>query len=136
MKLLVVEDELRMMALLRRGLREEGYAVDSATNGQEAIWLAEGQEYAAILLDVMLPGIDGFTVCRRLRDGGCWTPVLMLTARTALDDRVAGLDAGADDYLVKPFRFAELAARVRALTRRGGSRALSRSSSATCRSIR
>jgi two-component system OmpR family response regulator len=121
MKLLVVEDELRMMALLRRGLREEGYAVDSATNGQEAIWLAEGQEYAAILLDVMLPGIDGFTVCRRLRDGGCWTPVLMLTARTALDDRVAGLDAGADDYLVKPFRFAELAARVRALTRRGGS---------------
>lgn len=107
-----------MAALLRRGLEEEGYSVDCAGDGEEALWLAAEQEYAAIVLDVMLPRIDGFQVCRSLRSSGRWTPVLMLTARADVSDRVQGLDAGADDYLTKPFSFAELAARLRALTRR------------------
>jgi two-component system OmpR family response regulator len=119
MRVLVVEDEVRMASLLRRGLSEEGYAVDLAGNGLEAVWRATEFSYDAVVLDVLLPGIDGFEVCRRLRDGGCWVPVVMLTARSDVADRVRGLDAGADDYLAKPFSFAELCARLRALIRRG-----------------
>ena len=107
-----------MATLLERGLRDEGYAVDVAVNGTDGLWLGTENDYDAIVLDVMLPEIDGFTVCRRLRASERWAPVLMLTARTAVEDRVGGLDVGADDYLVKPFSFAELAARVRALVRR------------------
>jgi two-component system OmpR family response regulator len=119
MRILVVEDELKLASLLRRGLVEEGHAVDVARTGDEALALAPGVEYDAIVLDQMLPGIDGVEVCRRLRARDVWAPVLMLTARDAVDDRVAGLDAGADDYLPKPFSFAELLARLRALSRRG-----------------
>ena len=119
MRILVVEDELKMAALIRRGLLEEGMSVDVTERGEEALWMAGSTEYDAIVLDVMLPGIDGFETCRRLRDDGVWSPVLMLTARDAVEDRVAGLDRGADDYLVKPFSFAELRARLRALARRG-----------------
>ncbi|MEU9867923.1 response regulator transcription factor [Actinomadura sp. NPDC048021] len=119
MRVLVVEDEIRTAALLQRGLCEEGYAVDVAANGPDAVWQAVENPYDAIVLDVMLPGLDGFEVCRRLRVGDCWAPVLMLTARDAVSDRVHGLDAGADDYLTKPFSFAELLARLRALVRRG-----------------
>jgi two-component system, OmpR family, response regulator len=119
MRILVVEDELKMAALLRRGLVEEGHAVDVARTGGDAVWLAQATEYDAIVLDVMLPGIDGLEACRRIRDSGVWSPVLLLTARDAVPDRVAGLDAGADDYLAKPFSFAELLARLRALVRRG-----------------
>jgi two-component system, OmpR family, response regulator len=119
MRILVVEDELKMASLLRRGLQEEGHAVDLARTGDDALWMARATEYDAVVLDLMLPGIDGFEVCRRLRDGGIWSPVLMLTARDGVEDRVAGLDAGADDYLPKPFSFAELLARLRALVRRG-----------------
>jgi two-component system OmpR family response regulator len=108
-----------MAGLLKRGLEEEGYAVDVAATGSDAVWAATENPYDAILLDVMLPDVNGFEVCRRLRAGGRWAPVLMLTARTAVTDRVAGLDAGADDYLTKPFSFSELFARVRALVRRG-----------------
>jgi two-component system, OmpR family, response regulator len=117
-RVLVVEDETKLGNLLSRGLREEGYSADLAERGEEALWMAKAVEYDAILLDVMLPGLDGFDVCRRLRADGVWSPVLMLTARDAVDDRVAGLDAGADDYLAKPFSFEELLARLRALTRR------------------
>ena len=117
--MLIVEDELKMAALIRRGLVEEGHAADVAVNGEEAIWMAGATEYDAILLDVMLPDIDGFEVCRRLRDAEVWAPVLMLSARGSVEDRVAGLDAGADDYVLKPFSFAELLARLRALVRRG-----------------
>jgi two-component system, OmpR family, response regulator len=119
MRVLVVEDEVRLALLLKRGLEEEGYAVDTSGDGAEALWHATETEYDAIVLDIMLPGIDGLEVTRRLRAQRRWTPVLLLTARDAIDDRVVGLDAGADDYLVKPFSFAELAARVRALVRRG-----------------
>src|SRR5947207_1417928 len=108
-----------MARLLRRGLEQNGYAVDVVADGTEAVWMGQENEYAAIVLDVMLPGLDGFEVCRRLREHGRWAPVVMLTARTAVPDRVEGLDAGADDYLAKPFSFAELAARLRALVRRG-----------------
>ena len=118
MRVLVVEDETRMSRLLKRGLEEEGHAVDLAADGPEGLWLASENPYAAIVLDVMLPGIDGFELCRRLRAAGVWAPVLMLTARDGVDDRVRGLDAGADDYLVKPFSLLELAARLRALARR------------------
>lgn len=118
MRVLVVEDELKMASLLRRGLMEEGHAVDVARTGDDALWMARAVEYDAVVLDLMLPGIDGVEVCRRLRQDGVWTPVLMLTARDAVEDRVAGLDAGADDYLPKPFAFRELMARLRALTRR------------------
>jgi two-component system OmpR family response regulator len=118
MRILVVEDEVKLAGLLRRGLREEGLAADVARTGDDAIWMARATEYDAIVLDVMLPGADGFEVCRRLREAGTWSPVLMLTARDAVEDRVAGLDAGADDYLTKPFSFAELLARLRALVRR------------------
>jgi len=119
MRVLIVEDETKMAALLQRGLREDGVAADVAAAGEDAVWMAGATEYDAIVLDVMLPGIDGFDVCRRLRADGIRSPVLMLTARDAVDDRVRGLDTGADDYLVKPFSFAELSARLRALTRRG-----------------
>ena len=119
MNVLVVEDEVKMAALIRRGLGEEGLTVDVAPRAEEALGLARASAYDAIVLDVMLPGIDGFETCRRLRADGVWTPVLMLTARGALDDRVAGLDGGADDYLTKPFSFVELLARLRALVRRG-----------------
>jgi two-component system OmpR family response regulator len=118
MRVLVVEDEKKLGELLGRGLREEGYAADVADRGEEALWMAHAVPYDAIVLDVMLPGADGFEICRRLRRDGVWTPVLMLTARDAVDDRVGGLDAGADDYLTKPFAFEELLARLRALTRR------------------
>ena len=118
MRLLIVEDEPNIAAFLDRGLSEEGYAVDVVHNGNDALDWAASAEYDAIVLDVLLPGRDGFAVCRELRARGVQTPVLMLTARDAVDDRVTGLDSGADDYLVKPFAFKELLARLRALTRR------------------
>ena len=120
MRVLVVEDELKMAGLIHRGLLEEGHAADVASTGEDAIWMAEAHPYDAIVLDVMLPGLSGFETCRRLRNNGVWSPVLMLTARDAVEDRVGGLDAGADDYLTKPFSFAELLARLRALARRVG----------------
>ena len=119
MRVLVVEDEVKMAGLLKRALEEEGYAVDVAGRGEDALWLGTENPYDAIVLDLMLPDVDGFEVSRRLREAGRWSPVLMLTARDAVTDRVAGLDAGADDYLTKPFSFAELLARLRALARRG-----------------
>jgi two-component system OmpR family response regulator len=108
-----------MASLIRRGLFQEGLAVDVAGTGEDALWMAQASDYDAIVLDVMLPGINGFETCRRLRTNGVWAPVLMLTARDSVEDRVAGLDTGADDYLVKPFAFAELLARLRAIARRG-----------------
>jgi two-component system OmpR family response regulator len=120
MRVLVVEDKLKMAGLIRRGLVEEGHAADVAATGEDALWMAEAHPYDAIVLDVMLPGLSGFETCRQLRNAGVWSPVLMLTSRDAVEDRVAGLDAGADDYLTKPFSFAELLARLRALVRRGG----------------
>ena len=119
MRVLVVEDEPKMAGLVKRGLEEEGIAVDVAGRGEDAVWMAGSTEYDVVVLDVMLPGFDGFEVCRRLRADEVWTPVLMLTARDAVEDRVTGLDGGADDYLVKPFAFDELLARLRALARRG-----------------
>jgi two-component system OmpR family response regulator len=119
MRVLIVEDEVKLAGLIRRGLKDEGLLADVAVKGEDALWMAGATDYDAIVLDVMLPGIDGFEVCRRLRADGIWSPVLMLTARDAVEDRVAGLDGGADDYLVKPFSFAELVARLRALARRG-----------------
>jgi two-component system, OmpR family, response regulator len=121
MRALVVEDELKMAALIRRGLVEEGYAADVARTGEEAVWMARATPYDAIVLDVMLPGQNGLEVCRLLRESGVWSPILMLTARDGVEDKVSGLDSGADDYLTKPFSFAELLARLRALTRRGPS---------------
>ena len=118
MRVLVVEDETRMASLLKRALEEEGHAVDVAAGGADGLWLATENAYGAVVLDVMLPDLDGFELCRRLRDNGLWVPVIMLTARDSVGDRVRGLDAGADDYLVKPFSLAELAARLRALARR------------------
>ena len=117
--MLIVEDEPKMAGLIKRGLEKEGLAGDVAPTGEEALIFAAAHEYDAIVLDVLLPGIDGFETCRRLRAKTVWTPVLMLTARDAVEDRVTGLDNGADDYLVKPFAFAELLARLRALVRRG-----------------
>ena len=119
MRVLVVEDNARMAALLRRGLTEEGYSVDVVGDGLDAIELASKQPYDAVVLDVMLPGADGFEVCASMRRDGQWAPVLMLTARDELDWRVRGLNAGADDYVIKPFAFAELTARLRAMLRRG-----------------
>src|SRR5882672_5317305 len=119
MRVLIVEDEAKMAGLIRRGLEREGMAVDVADQGEDALWRAEAVEYDAIVLDLMLPGIDGLEVCGRLRDAGVWSPILMLTARDGVKDRVAGLDRGADDYLTKPFSYAELLARLRALARRG-----------------
>jgi two-component system, OmpR family, response regulator len=119
MRVLVVEDEPKLAGLLARGLGEEGHPTDVVASGREAVWMARATPYDAIVLDVMLPGQDGFAVCRELRAANVWTPVLFLTARDSVDDRVAGLDVGGDDYLVKPFSFPELLARLRALTRRG-----------------
>ena len=119
MRVLVVEDEEKLSTLIRRGLVEQGFAVDVTDRGEDALWMAGSAEYDAVVLDVMLPGIDGFATCRRLREDEVWVPILMLTARDAVDDRVAGLDGGADDYLTKPFEFPELYARLRALVRRG-----------------
>jgi two-component system, OmpR family, response regulator len=118
MRLLIVEDEEKLASLLARGLTEEGHAVDVAGNGDDALWMAAATEYDAIVLDVMLPGRDGLSTCRELRARKNWTPVLMLTARDAVEDRVNGLDTGADDYLAKPFSFSELLARLRAVARR------------------
>jgi two-component system, OmpR family, response regulator len=118
-RVLVVEDEARMASVLRRGLEEDGFAVDVAATGEDGVWYARENAYDAIVLDAILPGIDGFTVLERLRRAGRWAPVLLLTARDAVEDRVRGLDLGADDYLTKPFAFAELLARLRALLRRG-----------------
>jgi two-component system OmpR family response regulator len=119
MRVLVVEDEIKMAALLRRGLEGHGLHADVAVSGEDALAMSRSCDYDAVVLDVMLPGIDGFATCRRLRALGVDAPVLMLTARGSVDDRVAGLDGGADDYLTKPFSFAELLARLRALIRRG-----------------
>jgi two-component system OmpR family response regulator len=119
MRVLIVEDEVKMASLIRRGLREEGLAADVAIKGEDALWMAAATDYDAIVLDVMLPGIDGFETCSQLRQKSVWAPVLMLTARDSVEDRVAGLDTGADDYLTKPFSFVELLARIRALARRG-----------------
>jgi len=122
MRILVAEDDVRMAAMLRRGLGEDGYAVDVVSDGLEALWQATEIDYDAIVLDLMLPGADGFEVCRRLRQANRWAPVLLLTARTDVRDRITGLDSGADDYLAKPFSFSELSARLRALIRRGSPR--------------
>jgi two-component system, OmpR family, response regulator len=118
MRVLIVEDKVKMASLLRRALRGEGLSADVAIQGEDALWMASGTRYDAVLMDVMLPGIDGVETCRRLRDAGIWTPVLMLTARGAEADRVAGLDGGADDYVTKPFSLPELLARLRAVARR------------------
>ena len=119
MRVLVVEDAPRLLEILARSLREEGFVVDGAPTGEEALRLAAIAPYDAIVLDIRLPDLDGFEVCRRVREAGSWSPILMLTARDALADRVRGLDTGADDYLTKPFEFPELFARMRALVRRG-----------------
>jgi DNA-binding response OmpR family regulator len=118
-RILVVEDEIKMARAVRRGLEQEGYAVDLSDDGQDALHRATEYDYDAVVLDVMLPGLDGFSLCESLRKRGRWVPVLMLTARDAVQDRIRGLDVGADDYLVKPFAFGELLARLRSLIRRG-----------------
>jgi two-component system, OmpR family, response regulator len=120
-RILVVEDDPKLGPLLRKGLSERGGTADLASSGEDALWMANAQDYDAIVIDVMLPGLDGFETCARLRHDGVWTPVLLLTARDAVEDRVYGLDSGADDYLTKPFSFAELRARLRAIVRRGAS---------------
>jgi two-component system OmpR family response regulator len=117
-RLLIVEDDPAMATMLSRGLRREGYAVDAVGSGADAVWSITETDYDAVVLDAMIPPPDGFEVCRRIRAAGRWVPVLMLTARDGLLDKVHGLDAGADDYLTKPFDLPELLARVRALTRR------------------
>jgi two-component system OmpR family response regulator len=118
-RVLIVEDEVSMASAVRRGLRDVGMLADVAIKGEDALWMAGATDYDAIVLDVMLTGMDGFETCRRLRADGVFAPVIMLTARDAIDDRVAGLNTGADDYLTKPFSFAELVARLQALARRG-----------------
>jgi len=119
MRTLVVEDDPKLGPLLRRALSERGGAADLSETGEDALWMAKSQSYDAIVLDVMLPALDGFETCTRLRAEAVWTPVLLLTARDAVEDRIYGLDCGADDYLTKPFSIAELRARLRALVRRG-----------------
>ena len=122
MKVLVVEDELKMASLLLRGFRNNGDVADVTRTGEDAVWMTAATTYDAVVLDVMLPGMDGFETLAALRKSGRWTPVLMLTARDSVEDRIAGLDVGADDYLTKPFSFDEFLARVRALLRRGADR--------------
>jgi two-component system OmpR family response regulator len=119
MRLLIVEDDSKLAGSLARGLRSEGYAVDLASSGEDALLQARVYDYDVVILDVMIPAPDGVDVCRALREDGRWAPVLMLTARDGVGDRIRGLDAGADDYLVKPFDYGELIARLRALVRRG-----------------
>ena len=121
MRILVVEDDSKLGGLLLRGLSEDGNAADLASGSRDALWMAKANRYDAIVLDVMLPDLDGFQMCAQLRADGVWTPVLMLTARDAVEDRIEGLDAGADDYMTKPFSIAELRARLRAVVRRGAS---------------
>jgi two-component system OmpR family response regulator len=118
-RVLIVEDEVKLASVIRRGLRAEGIAADVAVRGEDAVWMAGATDYDTIILDVMLPGIDGFEVCGKLREESIWAPVIMLTARDGVEDRITGLDRGADDYLTKPFSFDELLARLRALARRG-----------------
>src|SRR3989338_4223908 len=118
MRILVIEDEKKITDFIKRGLKEEGYAVDVAYDGQEGEFLAKTNEYDLILLDLMLPKVDGLSVCKNLRASGILTPIIMLTAKSAVEDRVEGLDAGADDYLMKPFAFEELLARIRAVIRK------------------
>ena len=118
MRVLLVEDDARIARFVAKGLREESYAVDVAENGNDAVYQTEINDYDLIVLDVMIPGMDGFAVCKAIRAGGKRTPILMLTARDGVDDRITGLDSGADDYLTKPFEFRELLARLRALLRR------------------
>jgi two-component system OmpR family response regulator len=118
MRILVVEDDVKLAGILRRAFTERGQATDVASRGEDALWMAGAHAYDVLVLDVMLPGMDGFATCKALRDNGIWAPVLMLTARDGIADRVQGLDAGADDYLTKPFSLAELLARLRALVRR------------------
>jgi two-component system, OmpR family, response regulator len=119
MRVLLVEDDVRMAAAVRRALRASGVVADVAVTGSDALWMVRTADYDAVVLDLMLPDIDGFETCRRLREDGVWVPIIMLTARDAVEDRVKGLDGGADDYLTKPFSLAELLARLRALARRG-----------------
>jgi two-component system, OmpR family, response regulator len=119
MRVLIVEDDVRLAAAIRRGLKAEGIVADVAIRGEDALWMVGATEFDAVVLDVMLPGIDGFETCKRLRGDGLWAPIIMLTARDSIEDRVRGLDQGADDYLIKPFSLAELLARLRALARRG-----------------
>ncbi len=119
MRVLVVEDERKLASLIQKALREQGMLVDVADTGEDALWMASSSSYDVIVLDINLPGIDGFTTCRRLREDEIRTPILMLTARDGVGDRITGLDTGADDYVLKPFDFGELFARVRALARRG-----------------
>ena len=117
-RILIVEDERRLCQIIKKGFTEEGYAVDTAFDGEDGWYLAEAENYDLIILDLMLPKIDGLTICARLRDKGSKTPILILTAKTELDDKISGLNSGADDYLTKPFAFLELKARVGALIRR------------------
>jgi two-component system OmpR family response regulator len=116
---LIVEDEVKLASLVRKALREQGMLADVAVRGEDALWMAGATPYDVIVLDINLPGMDGFETCHRLRTDGVRTPILMLTARDAIDDRITGLETGADDYVVKPFDFGELFARIRALARRG-----------------
>ncbi|MBF4572458.1 response regulator transcription factor [Herbiconiux sp. VKM Ac-1786] len=120
MRILVIDDELNLLRAVETGLEAEGFAVDTATNGTDGLWLARENDYAAIVLDLMLPGMSGFRICSELRRAGDWTPVIMLTAKDGDLDQVEALDTGADDYLTKPFSFRVLVARLRALIRRGG----------------
>ena len=119
MRVLIVEDDVKLASLIRRGLREEGLTADVAINGEDALWMAAEGGYDVVILDLTLPGIDGLETCRRLRENNVRTPIMMLTARGEIEDRIEGLNQGADDYLVKPFSFGELLARVHALARRG-----------------
>lgn len=118
MRILVIEDDKKVAAFLQKGLREEQYAVDVCRNGEDAVYEAQVNPYDVIILDIMLPGKDGFTICRELRENNVLTPILMLTAKDSLEDKILGLSEGADDYLTKPFSFEELLARIRALLRR------------------
>jgi len=126
MRILVIEDEKKIADFIKRGLKEEGYAVDAAYDGEEGYFLAKTNDYDIILLDLMLPKMDGITLCRKLREEKVPAPILMLTAKDTVKDKVIGLDSGADDYLTKPFAFEELLARIRALLRKGEAKVLNK----------